>query len=790
MLTLSNTSLSEIDSQETFWESCHELSVVNLLHNKLRSIPDQLLNHKQSLRIVALSFNNFDYIPRALFECHALENLNLIQNQLAIVPRDICGFENLKDLFLDNNSIRMLPDELDKLVHLRVLGLSSNLLTSLPPSFSKLHSLHRLELHHNHFKFFPSVLYSTEFCSPEPKLRTLTLNNNRIQVVPEEAKHLINYLTHFTIDNTAKPIQIGDGPPNGILRILVLGKSGSGKSSLVKVLVDQDKYITPVDKEVVDHTIGINQYSYTFKNKITDKVYAINLWDFAGEKCYAMMNQIFLSPGCLVWLVFDMSKYVLNDRKHFEDTIGTWFRAIIARIGTSVVWIIGTHADKCPQAAQAIKANVEKLTLEMLDYVKQHGDDGNTYSHAELDVKIITDSKQFFVISNAHDLEGHNALRSKIEELPMHVTLSASFEELKPHWLSSEERLLELTTQKMSKLDPPITHKKDVRTLLKEPADINSFLNYLHIRGEIYIYGEIIYLDIVWLISLLREIFRSDICEHQLRQNGCNTCIENGLNLFTSTGTIKEDLLLELWKPMGVSKGTETIDLLVKFNIAFEIVTSGCNSRTFMFPWYLTETNEDKITFANIYQLLPLKGQYIILLYEFDFIPPTFFEQLLSCCSQSIPALNIKRHKMIAYHNNLLVSVLWMPKDGHPYTGYVTFVVTDEEPAAIPPNNAGYDHKWSVMEQLIEGFPALLNTWKGMHPVKFVACPLCVQSQEHQPHKFDFMQHDQKTVHCNLRSHKVSATMISPPKCKCLSSQYFCILVNLFYSCKLFVPHI
>ena len=483
LLTISNTSLTEINHRETFWDSCHELQVVNLLHNRLTSIPDQLLNHKESLQIIALSFNNFDYFPATLFECRKLENLNLIHNQLAIVPRDICLFSNLKDLFLDNNSIRMLPDAIGELVNLRVLGLSFNLLTSLPPSFSKLHSLHRLELHHNYFKFFPFVLYSPELCSPEPHLRTLTLNNNRIQVIPDEAKCLINYLTHFTIHDN--PIQIDEAlcsshyklveliktqsnasKHKGILRVLILGKCGSGKSSLVKTLVDRDKYITPVDKEVVDHTVGINQYSYAFRKM--DKVYAINLWDFAGEKCYAMMNQMFLSPGNLIWLVFDMSEYVIDDKKYFEDNIGTWLRAVIAKIGTPVVWIIGTHADRRPNDAQAIKANVEKLTLEVLNsFNRQYGEhsDSNSWVITECEyrcntlpnIEFIKCSMQIFIISNAHDLDGHCDLHKKIKELPTQHNLSAFFEELKPHWSSSEEYLL----KKMSNLYPPIINKND-----------------------------------------------------------------------------------------------------------------------------------------------------------------------------------------------------------------------------------------------------------------------------------------------------------------------------------------
>ena len=85
---------------------------VDMMHNKLTTIPDEVSHHKDSIVNVGLSFNRFKSIPLVLFDFKWLIHLNIVQNQLSCIPKEIGNFCNLKVLLLDDNRIRMLPDEL------------------------------------------------------------------------------------------------------------------------------------------------------------------------------------------------------------------------------------------------------------------------------------------------------------------------------------------------------------------------------------------------------------------------------------------------------------------------------------------------------------------------------------------------------------------------------------------------------------------------------------------------------------------------------------------------------
>lgn len=759
-LMFCNALVEKIDLEKV-WSSCNELKLVDFMYNKLSTIPEQLLEHKNSIISMGLSLNHFRSISILLFEFINLVHLNMNQNQLTVIPPNIECFCNLKILLLEKNAIRVLPDEIGDLVNLEILGLSCNLLICLPQSVSKLRHLKRLELHHNHFKVFPAVLCSSQHL---PALKILTLDNNRIQIVPDEAKDLISKKCNkCTIHSN--PIQIKGvllGPSDnsqligtiinnnirsnqrGTLRVLVIGKSGSGKSSLVRALVDKDNYITPVDIEKVDHTVGINTYFYRF---VTDGIVnELNLWDFAGEKCYAMMNQMFISPGSLVWLVYDMSKYIVDNEKCFADNIGTWFRAVISRISEPVVWIIGTHADKCSKI-QAVKINIEKFLILALDNVNDKSK-----------VDFIKRSKHVFAISNAHDLIGHSDLHDKIEKLPMQKEFSAAFEELKPNWSKAEEYL----KKRPATINPqqlPIVGKDEAfqclkkENLIDDEDDFNCFIDRLHAAGEILLFKGNIYLDIVFLIQLLREIFRSDLSDVLNKELGIHA--ENVI----STGIITRSIIskLPVWKTIGVDKH---LKLLLDFGLAFEFKSDTYQTDRLLFPWLLIDKG-DKITLSNIKSILQLKSDNnIFLMHPMEFIPPSFFERF--CCSVKVQIDTITRNQMSAYFNYHSVYALLVPKDKDPYKGCIVLIVSDER------QNCSYSEMWSTLKTLTDTFDQLIKEWKGIGSLEtYVLCPKCVQSLKN-PYLFDYcnipLTEGTICVTCNECKEKIPANMVFPPQ--------------------------
>ena len=693
---------------------------VDLMHNKLTTIPDEVSHHKDSIVNVGLSFNRFKSIPLVLFDFKWLIHLNIVQNQLSCIPKEIGNFCNLKVLLLDNNRIRMLPDELGKLKNLKILGLGWNILTSLPTTMKNLCSLRRLELHHNQIKVFPSVLWSSEL-----QLDTLTMNNNRIQVVPESAKALISSLTHFTIHNN--PIQIKDSltfsntnkvfietimspdnkrKPRGTLRVLVLGMCGSGKTSLTKAVVNSD-YITPIDKGKIDHTVGIDLYSHRFS--LRDNIYEISLWDFAGEKCYAMMNQMFLTRGSLVWLVFNMHKYTIGNKECFENNIGTWLRGVVARIKNPVVWIIGTHADECGSMAGKVKAKVKKylrLTFK--------------------DIRVLV-----LGVSNAHDLGGHDELNKKIMKLPTHQRFSASFRELKPDWSTSEEHLLNRASQKMNKPEPPLVSKAEAIECLKtqgsfkDEEDFKKFIKKLHNGGEIFIFKESVCLDVVWLISLLREIFRSDLAD-QLEINVTNLEMHEASASIRRKGTISRRTLLKIWEELGMTEEcfNKIVELFSEFKLAFE-----SKSKCFLFPWLLSTNGDDKITFSNICQKLPLCDHSIMMIHSFDFLPATFFQQFITSCSQKVQISEVTIGLMSGDFERLKIYVIKIP-DKDSVKGHIFCAICADN--GSDPN---YAEMWHILEWLSDTLHRIAHEdWKGnKQPHSYVVCPQCVHFKESNP---------------------------------------------------------
>lgn len=764
-LTICNALIDKIDS-ENVWSSCKNLKLVDFTHNKLNTIPDQLLLYKDSIISIGLASNCFKMISPLLFKFKELVHLNMIQNQLTIIPSNIKSFSNLRNLLLDNNNIRVLPCEISDLANLEILGLSFNLLISLPQSISKLHRLKRLELHHNHFKVYPSVLYSADLSA----LMILTLDNNRIQIVPDEAKHLISKRSiKFTIHSN--PIQIKgavlDPSDNskligmiiandnrserqrGTLRVLVIGESCSGKSSLVRALVDRNNYITPVDTEKVDHTVGINNYFYRFRNN--GIVYELNLWDFAGEKCYAMMNQIFISSGSLVWIVYDMSKYI-DDRKHFEDNIGTWLRAVIARIGTPVVWIIGTHADKCQQADR-VKANVEKFLIEAFENMK------SSTNTCVLNLDLIEHSINIFSISNACDLNGHKNLHRKIEELPVQMEFSASFEQFKPNWSSAEEYLIKLIIDSQNL--PILSMDKTFDCLKKEnlildKKEFETFIENLHAAGEILLFKGNIYLDIVRLIQLLREIFRNDLTD-QLKILLGTVEAERAEECIKTTGIISRDIISNyVWRSTEVDRH---LQLLLDFGLAFK-VTSKTYPDSLLFPWLLIDSGNTEVPFSNIASILPLKRHIIVLVHKVEYILPSFFVQF--CCSVNVEIQKITRNHMSASLNHHSIFVVLMPEDKDPYKGYIVLFVGDDRQ-----RNCSYSTMWSTLNTLTNAFQQLVEEWKGFGPLRtWVVCPKCIQSQVEHPFLFEYtpLEESTKYVTCKRCEETIRAKRVFPPQ--------------------------
>jgi Leucine-rich repeat (LRR) protein len=96
--------------------------------NRLMDDALPLLMVLRELRVLNLSFNDFQELPRQFFkEVVMLEELYLSGNKLAGLPtEDLPRLNKLEVLYLNGNRLLTLPQELGKVINLSVLDVGSN----------------------------------------------------------------------------------------------------------------------------------------------------------------------------------------------------------------------------------------------------------------------------------------------------------------------------------------------------------------------------------------------------------------------------------------------------------------------------------------------------------------------------------------------------------------------------------------------------------------------------------------------------------------------------------------
>ena len=99
-----------------------------------------------------------------------------------------------------------------------------------------------------------------------------------------------------------------------IIKIILLGESGVGKTNLIQVALDQ-----PFQKEKISTLIS--SY-YESEIIIQNKKYIYTLWDTAGQEVYRSLNKSFIKDSKIVILVF-----AINNRKSFEE-IDYWINSV------------------------------------------------------------------------------------------------------------------------------------------------------------------------------------------------------------------------------------------------------------------------------------------------------------------------------------------------------------------------------------------------------------------------------------------------------------------------------
>ncbi|XP_063040815.1 leucine-rich repeat-containing protein 69 [Engraulis encrasicolus] len=134
------------------------LKKLYLYGNKLKTLPEDILEALPNLTLLNVNHNQIKVIPPQIKSLQKLEVLSMVGNELEFVPDELCCCVSLTELNLTSNRVTSLPALLGSLFNLKKLYLARNDLYDLPEGISGCHKLKILDVGGNHITMFPTDL--------------------------------------------------------------------------------------------------------------------------------------------------------------------------------------------------------------------------------------------------------------------------------------------------------------------------------------------------------------------------------------------------------------------------------------------------------------------------------------------------------------------------------------------------------------------------------------------------------------------------------------------------------
>nr|KAG5699226.1 hypothetical protein BaRGS_012747 [Batillaria attramentaria] len=329
--------------------SLRYLQVLDMSFNLLLTLPEDI-GRLHSLRVLRLNNNNFERVPPTIGHLENLTELNMAKNRIRRLPAEINGLTNLKTLILEENDLQSLPDEICELTTLETLDVTSNSIRYLP---MKLYKLVNLTEAHGFRKLikYGLWLYKNPLEQPPPEVwRT------------EKPEHIYEYLKKLLIIKTENLQR---------QKILMLGNSQAGKTSLVHVLAQGKSALT---RPMVDRTRLMEQTPCKTENNV-----AFMLHDFGGDKSYELMHHLFLDRKALAMIVYDANTF---REENYHDVIGRWLEMLNYYAPGIVVKLVGTKCDLLAHEEGEEVPSHQDIVCQM---VKRHLHDYRKQLQAELE---------------------------------------------------------------------------------------------------------------------------------------------------------------------------------------------------------------------------------------------------------------------------------------------------------------------------------------------------------------------------------------------------------------------
>lgn len=257
MLSLARNMISQVNNL-TFVNQ-PDLILVNISHNKLRSLPPNLFRNNPSLKALDLAQNNItDVHVESLAGLHELLYLDLGTNLLTRLPEQIFrDLTSMLELYLQDNQLKELP-KLSSMPALMHLNISNNqILAIIPHDILGLDNLLTLYASNNQLTILPPKLLS--WCW---RLLIACFDNNHITEVGTFADH--QSLALLRLDNNQILDFISESPFRHMKNLQYLSLDGNNlttvtgnmfPSTLVTVFLDKNdiKSISPTSFRNLPH---------------------------------------------------------------------------------------------------------------------------------------------------------------------------------------------------------------------------------------------------------------------------------------------------------------------------------------------------------------------------------------------------------------------------------------------------------------------------------------------------------------------------------------------------------
>ncbi|KAJ1476773.1 hypothetical protein T484DRAFT_1823813 [Baffinella frigidus] len=170
--------------QSDKWWEVVQLAKLDLSHNELRHLPEELFEALDSLQTLHVGNNGLSELPSSLQRCKILARINLQHNAFQRLPSFIGALEGLVHVNLDHNALTRLPDALCDLVLVETLTCPFNQLAALPERLGRMRALTKLDASSNALAALPASIGDLA------SLSELEVGHNRLSALPEAMARL------------------------------------------------------------------------------------------------------------------------------------------------------------------------------------------------------------------------------------------------------------------------------------------------------------------------------------------------------------------------------------------------------------------------------------------------------------------------------------------------------------------------------------------------------------------------------------------------------------------------